>query len=168
MTFCATCTSAPVLGLRPLRAPRILAEKTPKPRSSNSIPASQSFDDFVNYRVDDVLYVPLVKVRILRSDALYQFGFYHAQTWIRGWQIGQMSVKQAFVRFPMPSHSLLTSPALRSHPRRARSLCCDHSAAPLAPSATDPATTHPLTHQIKKETAQLAAIALQVLGFSYA
>ena len=96
MTFCATCTSAPVLGLRPLRGPRILAEKTPKSRSSNSVPATQSFDDFVNYRVDDVLYVPLIEVRVLRSDAPYQLGFYHAQTWIRGWQIAQMSVKQPY------------------------------------------------------------------------
>jgi hypothetical protein len=75
--FCATCTSAPVLGLRPLRAPRILPEKTPP--KLDSIAAIQSFDDFVNYRVDDVLYVPLVKVRVLRSDALYQLGFYHVK-----------------------------------------------------------------------------------------
>ena len=76
------CALAPVLGLHPLHALRSLAEKTPKPRSSNSIPAIQSFDDFVNYRVDDVLYVPLVKVRVLRSDAPYQVGFYHVEPWI--------------------------------------------------------------------------------------
>src|SRR5262249_29670623 len=56
----------------------------------------QSFDDFVKYRVDDVLYVPLVKVRVLRIDAPYQLGFCHAQTWIRGCQIAQMSVKQPY------------------------------------------------------------------------
>src|SRR5262249_42504989 len=31
-----------------------------------------------------------------RSDAPYQLGFYHAQTWIRGCQIAQMSVKQPY------------------------------------------------------------------------
>ena len=36
--FCATGTSAPVRGLRPWRAPRSLAENTPKPRSSTRSP----------------------------------------------------------------------------------------------------------------------------------
>jgi hypothetical protein len=69
---CAPCA------LREFRLKRL---RTPK---LDSIPATQSFDDFVNYRVDDVLYVPLsslcpaeIKVRVLRSDAAYQLGFYH-------------------------------------------------------------------------------------------
>ena len=62
-------------------------------------PHDQSFDDLINYRVDDVLYVSLIKMWVLRSDTIYQLGFYHVQPWIRGWQIAQMSVKQA-----SPSH----------------------------------------------------------------
>jgi hypothetical protein len=99
MAFCATRTSVPVRGLRPLRAPRILAEKGSETPKLDSIPATQSFDDFVKYGVDDVRYVSLVKVRVLRSDAPYQVGFWHVQPWLRGWQIGQMSVKQPSLRF---------------------------------------------------------------------
>ena len=39
-------------------------------------------------------------MRVLRSDAPYQLGFYHAQTWIRGWQIAQMSVTAAMHNAP--------------------------------------------------------------------
>src|SRR5262245_16303003 len=35
-------------------------------------------------------------MRVLRSDTIYQLGFYHTQTWIRGCQIAQMSVKQPY------------------------------------------------------------------------
>src|SRR5262249_45340991 len=69
--------------------------------------------------VDDVLYVPLIKVRVLRSDALYQLGFYHAQTWIRGWQIGQMPVKEN-VRVSRPSTQIsVRRDGARSTPRGA-------------------------------------------------
>ena len=77
MTLCATCTSAPVLGLRPVRAPRRSAEKSSETPKLDSIPATQGFDDFVNYRVDDLLYVLLIKVRVLRDNALHEFRFYH-------------------------------------------------------------------------------------------
>jgi hypothetical protein len=39
--------------------------------------ATQSFDHFVQYHVDDLLYVALEKVWVLRGNALYEFGFYH-------------------------------------------------------------------------------------------
>src|SRR6516225_7308479 len=77
IAFFATVTAAPVRGLRPVRAPRSLAEKTPKPRSSTR---SLRRIDFVEYRADDLLYVALIKVRILRGNAPYEFRFYHGRS----------------------------------------------------------------------------------------
>ena len=41
----------------------------------DSISATQGVDHFVQYRVDDLIYVALIKVRVLRRNALYEFGF---------------------------------------------------------------------------------------------
>jgi hypothetical protein len=87
------------LGIAPLARSANLGRKGSETPKLDSISATQSFDDFVKYRVDDVLYVSLVKVRVLRSDAPYQVGFYHIQPRITGWQIGQMSVKQPSLGF---------------------------------------------------------------------
>jgi hypothetical protein len=48
-----------------------LGRKRSESPQLNSITAPQSFDDFVQYCGDDLLYVPLKKVRVLRGNALY-------------------------------------------------------------------------------------------------
>jgi hypothetical protein len=40
----------------------------------------QSFYNFVQYGADNLLNVTLVQVRILRRNALYQFGLYHCHS----------------------------------------------------------------------------------------
>ena len=56
-----------------MRAGRFFTEKAPKPRSSTRSPRAIAVDDLVEDRVDDVLDVALIEMRILRSDALNQF-----------------------------------------------------------------------------------------------
>jgi hypothetical protein len=48
-----------------------LGRKRSETPQLDSITAPQSFDDFVQYCGDDLLYVPLKKVRVLRGNALY-------------------------------------------------------------------------------------------------
>jgi hypothetical protein len=60
-----------------VRAPRSLAEKAPKTPQFDSLSTTQSLDNLVEYRVDDLLYVALIKVRVLLGNALYEFRFYH-------------------------------------------------------------------------------------------
>jgi hypothetical protein len=54
----------------------------------------QSFCNFVQYGVDDLLNVTLVQVPILRRNALYQFGPYHCPSAGAGWQIAA-SIRRA-------------------------------------------------------------------------
>jgi hypothetical protein len=54
-----------------------LGRKGSEPPQFDSISTTQSFDHFVEYRVDDLLYVAIIKVRVLRGNALYEFRFYH-------------------------------------------------------------------------------------------
>ena len=61
--------------------------ETPK---FDSVSVTQRFDHFVEYRVDDLLYVALEKVPVLCGNALYEFGFYHG----RSLQIGAIFVKR--------------------------------------------------------------------------
>jgi len=60
----------------------------------------------VQYRVDDLLYVALIKVRVLRGDALYEFRFYHgheacklARSSSSGSTVPQLSQISAAVHF---------------------------------------------------------------------
>src|SRR4051794_13143900 len=54
-----------------------LYRKGAKAAQLHPIALRQRADDFVEDRVDDVLDVALVEVRVLRRDALYQFGLDH-------------------------------------------------------------------------------------------
>jgi hypothetical protein len=63
------------LGISTFARSANLGSKDSETPKLNSIPATQSFDDLVKYHVDDLLYVALVKVPVLRSDASYQVGF---------------------------------------------------------------------------------------------
>jgi hypothetical protein len=67
-----------------------LGRKHSETSQLNSISATQSFDHFVEYRVNDLLYVALKKVRVLRGNALYEFRFYHG----RRLQMGAIFVKR--------------------------------------------------------------------------
>jgi hypothetical protein len=80
-------------GIAPLTCSSELNWKRSETPQFNSITATQSIDDFVQYRGDDLLYVPRKKVRVLRGNALYEFRFYHGPVthWIL--QIGEISVK---------------------------------------------------------------------------
>jgi len=60
-------------------------------------------DNFVEYRADDLVYVALIKMRVLRANALYEFRFYHG----RSLQIGAIFVKRIDV--PQLSHDLCGS-----------------------------------------------------------
>jgi hypothetical protein len=57
-----------------------LSRKGSETPQFDSISTTQSVDHFVEYRVDDLLYVAVIKVRVLRRNALYEFGFYHDQS----------------------------------------------------------------------------------------
>jgi len=67
-----------------------LSRKGSEPPQFDSISTTQSFDHFVQYRVDDFLYVALKKVWVLRGNTLYEFRFYHE----RSLQIGAIFVKR--------------------------------------------------------------------------
>src|SRR5262249_57322758 len=53
--------------------------KRPKTPQFDSITATQSLDHFVEYRFDDLFYDALIKLRVLRGNALYEFRFYHGR-----------------------------------------------------------------------------------------
>jgi hypothetical protein len=62
-------------------APRVrsasLGRKRTETSQLDSITATQSFGDFVQYCGDDLVNVSLKKVRVLSGNALYEIGFYH-------------------------------------------------------------------------------------------
>ena len=64
----------PVLGLRPVRARRCLVKKTPNPRSSIRSKTRERVGNFAEYRVNDILDVALMQMRIARDEPLHQFG----------------------------------------------------------------------------------------------
>jgi len=55
----------------------MLDGKCTKSAQFDPIAASQSRHDFIEDRVDDVLHIPLIEVRVVLGDALNQFGFDH-------------------------------------------------------------------------------------------
>jgi hypothetical protein len=69
MNFSVTTTAAPERGLRPVRAPRLRAENTPKPRISTRSLREQRRLDHPQDRVDGVLKANLVEMGILRGKA---------------------------------------------------------------------------------------------------
>jgi hypothetical protein len=86
--------------IAPLMCSSVLNWKRSETPQLNSITATQSFDDLVQYRGDDLLYVPLKKMRVLRGNAFYEFRFYHgpvSDSW--NLQIGEISVKQPLMMF---------------------------------------------------------------------
>jgi hypothetical protein len=52
-----------------------LCRKSRETAQLDSISATQSFYNYVQYRIDDLLYVALIEMSILRKNALYQVGF---------------------------------------------------------------------------------------------
>jgi len=55
-------------------ATETIALQTPQ---LDSVTVAQSVDDLVKYGADDLLYVSLIKVRVLRGNALYKVRFQH-------------------------------------------------------------------------------------------
>ena len=50
-----------------------LSRKGSETPQFDSISATHGFDHFVQYHGDDLVYVALIKVRVLRGNALYEF-----------------------------------------------------------------------------------------------
>ena len=76
-TFSEIDTDSPVRGLRPVRASRFLTENAPKPAQFHAVASRKGIGDRVEDRVDDVLDVALIQMRVLLSELEHQFGFDH-------------------------------------------------------------------------------------------